>query len=66
MKSMTDNGKAKLIGLFFGAALLLNFPMLQIFGKDQTVLGYPLLYLYIFVVWLLVIIMTYRLIRKNR
>ena len=43
-----------LISLFF--AVLLNYPMLSIFSKKQQWAGIPVLYLYIFVVWVLLIV----------
>ena len=45
----------RLIGLFLLALVLLNPPLLMLFGGGDTVFGLPLLYLYIFVAWLLVI-----------
>lgn len=45
----------RLIGLFLLALVLLNPPLLTLFGAGDTVLGLPLLYLYIFVAWLLII-----------
>lgn len=46
----------KLVGLFFIFLVLFNFPMLNIFWKSDIVLGVPLIYLYLFTVWLLLII----------
>jgi len=45
----------RLIGLFLLALALLNPPLLMLFGGGATVFGLPLLYLYIFVTWLLII-----------
>jgi hypothetical protein len=45
----------RLIGMFLLALLLLNPPLLLLFGGDATLFGLPLLYLYVFVAWLLVI-----------
>jgi len=45
----------RLIGLFLLALVLLNPPLLMLFGGGDTVLGLPLLYFYIFVAWLLII-----------
>ncbi len=39
--------------------LLLSYPLLQIFNYDTLVAGIPLLFLYIFGVWLLAIIGLY-------
>ena len=45
----------RLIGLFLLALVVLNPPLLMLFGGGDTVFGLPLLYLYIFVAWLLII-----------
>jgi hypothetical protein len=45
----------RLIGLFLLALVLLNPPLLMLFGAGDTVFGLPLLYVYIFVAWLLII-----------
>jgi hypothetical protein len=42
---------AKLLVLFVLAALILNFPVLAIWNRGATVVGIPILYLYLFVVW---------------
>lgn len=36
--------------------LLLNYPLLQIFNRDSSLAGFPLLVFYLFVVWILAII----------
>jgi hypothetical protein len=43
----------RLVGLFVGGAVLLNPPILNLFGG--TVFGWPALYLYLFAVWALLI-----------
>jgi len=45
----------RLIGLFLLALVLLNPPLLMLFGDGRTVFGLPLLYVYVLVVWLLII-----------
>ena len=45
----------RLIGLFLLALVLLNPPLLMLFGGGDTVFGLPLLYLYIFAAWLAII-----------
>lgn len=57
MTTGTERGK-RLIGLFLLGYLLLNFPLLSLFDLPQMVLGYPLLYGYIFCVWVLLIILV--------
>ena len=61
----------RLIGLFLLALLLLNPPLLLLFGRGGTLFGVPLLYLYLFVVWLAIIaavawIAERRLTRRRR
>lgn len=43
----------RLVGLFIAGAVLLNPPILNLFGG--TMFGWPALYLYLFAVWALLI-----------
>lgn len=43
---------ARLLFLFALGVLLLSFPVLAIFNRPATVAGIPVLYLYLFGVWL--------------
>ena len=45
----------RLIGLLIAGAVLLNFPLLSVFSVDRLVFGIPVLYLYLFSVWVLII-----------
>lgn len=45
----------RLVSLFLLGALLLNYPLLSLFNRDLMIFGIPLLYLYIFITWTLVI-----------
>jgi hypothetical protein len=47
--------RQKLLALFFLGFVLLNGPLLTLFNR-HTVAGIPLLFIYIFGVWLLLII----------
>jgi hypothetical protein len=62
---MSADRNTKLIGLFVLSLLLFTFPLLDLFGREQYVFGLPLLYVYLFVVWLVVIILLRRLFRKQ-
>lgn len=44
-----------MIVLFVSAALALNYPLLSLVDRLLLPLGIPLLYLYLFIVWLAVI-----------
>ncbi len=42
---------AKLVLLFVLGAFVLNFPVLAVFNRGGTLAGIPVLYLYLFGVW---------------
>jgi hypothetical protein len=45
----------RLLALFAAGWLVLNYPLLALFGRLGTVAGIPALYLYLFVAWALLI-----------
>jgi len=45
----------RLIALLIAGVVLLNFPLLSVFSGTRPVFGIPLLYLYLFSVWILII-----------
>jgi len=45
----------RLVALFLLGCLLLNYPLLNLFANTGRVLGIPVLYAYVFVVWALLI-----------
>lgn len=66
-KLVMPNDKAsKVISLAFLAFILFNFPIIGLFGKEFFLFGFPLLYLYIFVVWLGLILTLAIILRKRR
>lgn len=50
-------GTDRLAALFAAAAVAFNPPLLRVFGAGDLVFGLPLLYLYVFAVWLGVIVL---------
>jgi hypothetical protein len=46
----------RLVALFLLGCLLFNFPILALFNRASEVFGIPLLYAYIFGVWLALIV----------
>jgi hypothetical protein len=48
------NGR-RLVGLFLLGMLLFNFPVLYLFNRPELALGIPVLYLYLFGAWSLII-----------
>ncbi len=45
--------------------VLFTFPVLSIFNSESSVNGIPVLYLYIFTIWIFFIITIFRLIKKE-
>ncbi len=45
----------RLVALFLLGWLLFNYPLLSLFAGTVTIAGIPLLYLYLFLVWALLI-----------
>ena len=41
----------RLVAVFLLGVLLFNYPLLQLFAREGTVLGIPLLYCYVFCAW---------------
>jgi hypothetical protein len=48
----------RLIALFILGWLLFNYPLLALFNRAHTLLGIPLLYVYLFAVWALLICLS--------
>lgn len=55
----------RLVVLFLLGGVLLNFPMLGLFEKAARVLGLPVLYAYIYGVWLLLIVVMAIVIERH-
>ena len=45
----------RLISLLIVGIILLNFPLLSVFNKTYLLLGFPVLFLYLFSIWGLII-----------
>lgn len=55
----------KFIALFILSAIFLNYPILGIFSKPHWIGGFPAPAIYLFVVWLLVIIAIFFMVRTG-
>lgn len=55
-----------LVTLFFAGVFLLNYPLMGIYNINKKQLGIPVLYLFVFALWLMVILLTYWIIRKTK
>jgi hypothetical protein len=47
----TEQRGQRLVALFLLGCLLFNYPLLQLFARDGTIFGFPLLYCYVFGAW---------------
>ena len=55
----------RVIALFLLGCLLFNYPLLYLFNVDHHLLGIPLLYIYIFAAWALLIALTAAVVEQN-
>ncbi|MEN3363537.1 MAG: hypothetical protein V7606_811 [Burkholderiales bacterium] len=55
----------RLVALFVLGNLLFNYPLLALFNRPDTVLGIPLLYLYVFGAWALLIALMALTVRQR-
>jgi hypothetical protein len=67
-RSMTpENKKSKrLVALFLFGFVLLNYPILSLLNLNITVFGLPLLYIYIFGIWGLLIFLSALVISRSK
>lgn len=55
----------RLVGLLIAGIIFLNFPFLSLFGGNRTILGFPVLFSYIFFVWGLIIVAVVIILRNR-
>ncbi len=56
----------RLVAVFLLGCVLFNYPLLSLFNKPWKILGVPLLYIYIFGAWaLLIAVMAYVIERRR-
>ncbi|RPH51823.1 MAG: hypothetical protein EHM85_05270 [Desulfobacteraceae bacterium] len=48
----------RLVGLFLFVVILYNYPILSLFNIPDKISGIPVLYLYLFFVWILSIVLV--------
>ena len=56
---MNDRRKSRLLLLSVVASIMLLYPVLSVFDKPVLVMGLPMLLLYFFCIWAVVIVLTY-------
>ena len=55
----------RLVALFLLGLLLFNYPLLSLFERSGDVLGIPILYAYVFLVWAVLIALMALVIEKS-
>jgi len=55
----------RLAALFLLSNLLFNYPMLALFNTPDTISGIPLLYLYVFSAWALLIVLLALIVERR-
>lgn len=56
----------RLIAVFFLGWLAFNYPLFALFDRDATLVGVPVLYVYVFAAWALLIALMAAIVRKAR
>lgn len=54
----------RLVAVFLLGCLLFAYPLLAVFNVAATVAGIPVLYLYVFAAWLLLIVLAARVVGR--
>lgn len=60
-----ERTRTRLVALAVVAFAVFNYPLLQVFDRDVLVLGVPLVWLYVFVAWALLIILVVLTVRER-
>ncbi|MEY3242715.1 MAG: hypothetical protein RIR11_4154 [Bacteroidota bacterium] len=63
---MSDQRPTRLIMLFFTACLLFTYPILSIFDIPGMTFSLPTLYAYLFIVWGLIVGLTWWFVRVKK
>ncbi|MBV6881407.1 hypothetical protein NG800_015720 [Epilithonimonas ginsengisoli] len=61
---MKKRHEQKLIILSFGLMILFSAPIVLLFNSERAVFGLPMLYVYIFGVWLLSVVASFIIFKK--
>jgi hypothetical protein len=56
----------RLVALFLAGCLLLNYPIFSLFAGAARIAGVPLLYVYIFFAWALLIALMAFVVERNK
>ncbi|KIC64075.1 hypothetical protein [Chryseobacterium taiwanense] len=61
---MKKRHEQKLIILSLGLLIAFSIPISLLFNSDKEVFGYPMILIYIFVIWMVSIIISFVIVKK--
>lgn len=61
---MKKRHEQKLIILSIGLLIAFSIPLSLLFNSEKEILGYPMLLVYLFAVWMLSVIISFAIIKK--
>ncbi|MGI9583211.1 hypothetical protein ACR1PO_18585 [Chryseobacterium sp. RRHN12] len=61
---MKKRHEQKLIILSIGLMIAFSIPVSLLFNSDREVLGYPMILIYLFVVWMISIIISFVIVKR--
>ena len=63
---MRQQSREYIVILFIVGVLALNYPMLELFNRPWMPFGIPVLYLYLYVAWLVLIILLIAVVERSQ
>lgn len=61
---MKKRHEQKLVILSFGLVILCSAPIILLFNSEKEVFGFPMIYIYIFGVWIFSIVISFVIFKK--
>lgn len=61
---MKKRHEQKLIILSIGLMIAFSIPVSLLFNSDREVLGYPMILIYLFVVWMISIVISFVIVKR--
>lgn len=62
---MKKRHEQKLIILSVGLMIAFSIPISLLFNSDREVLGYPMILIYLFVVWMISIVISFVIVKRH-
>lgn len=62
---MRQQSKESIVILFISAVLALNYPVLHLFDRSWALLGIPILYFYLYLLWFLIIVLLIVVVERS-